>query len=83
MKKEIKFRRTNMTKEDAAAFANAASKFKSEIYLFHMNKKVSAKSLMGVLAVSLSLRREDEIMLIAEGADAEKAVSDLAKFFAG
>jgi phosphotransferase system HPr (HPr) family protein len=81
MKKELVFKKSNMNKNDAVAFANAASKFKSEIYLLHMNKKVNAKSLMGVLAVSLSLRTGDGIMLTAEGADAAKAVNDLSEFF--
>ncbi|MDR3264280.1 MAG: HPr family phosphocarrier protein [Clostridiales bacterium] len=81
MKKELKFNKVNFTKDDAASFTNAASKFKSEIQLYHNNKKVNAKSLMGVLAVSLSLRRGDEIMLTAAGADEAKAISDLTKFF--
>ncbi|MDR2091141.1 MAG: HPr family phosphocarrier protein [Clostridiales bacterium] len=81
MKKELKFKKQGMTKNDAAAFSSAAAKFKSEIYLIHMNKKVNAKSLMGVLAVSLSLRPGDDIMLSAEGGDAEKAVAALTGFF--
>jgi phosphotransferase system HPr (HPr) family protein len=81
MKKEMIFKKPKMTKDDAVAFSNAASKFKSEIYLLHMNKKVNAKSLMGVLAVSLSLRTGDGIMLTADGGDAGKAMSDLSEFF--
>jgi phosphotransferase system HPr (HPr) family protein len=81
MKKELVFKKSKMTKDDAAAFSNAASKFKSEIYLLHMNKKVNAKSLMGVLAVSLSLRTGDGIMLTADGGDAGKAIGELSGFF--
>jgi phosphocarrier protein len=81
VKKEMIFNKSNLTKDQAAAFTNAAARFKSDISLYHNNKKVNAKSLMGVLAVSLSLRRGDEIMLTADGGDAAKALSELGAFF--
>ncbi|MDR1906510.1 MAG: HPr family phosphocarrier protein [Clostridiales bacterium] len=81
MKKELIFKKSKFTKEEAVAFTNAASGFKSDILLYHNNKKVNAKSLMGVLAVSLSLVKEDAVMLTAEGADESAALTALCKFF--
>jgi phosphotransferase system HPr (HPr) family protein len=82
VKKELKFKKASLSKNDAAAITNAASKFKCDIQLYHNNKKVNAKSLMGVLAISLSLRCGDELMITAEGADEAKAIAELAEFFA-
>ena len=79
MRKEIRFKKDGFSKNDAAGFADAASKFKSDIQLFYNNKKVNAKSLLGLIAVSSSLKKDDEILLIADGPDDSKALSELSK----
>lgn len=54
-----------------------ADKFKSNIYFQKDDKKVNAKSIIGVL--SLEAIKEDKILIIAEGEDEKEAVSALAQ----
>lgn len=59
----------------AALFVQTAGKFLSEITVEKENKKVNAKSIMGVMALGVSY--DDEIILTAKGEDEEAAVKVL------
>lgn len=61
--------------EDAAVIAQSAGKFSAEAYLVKGNKKVNAKSIMGV--ISLSLKHNDEVYIITSGEDEEAAAMRL------
>ncbi|BED91646.1 MAG: HPr family phosphocarrier protein [Candidatus Improbicoccus pseudotrichonymphae] len=56
-------------------FIQKANEFKSVIWIEYENKRVNAKSLLGVL--SLSVPQGKEVKLIAEGEDEKKAIDGL------
>lgn len=59
----------------ATFFIQKANEFKSNIWLEREDKKVNAKSLLGVL--SLGISRGMSINVVAEGMDEEEAVNVL------
>lgn len=59
----------------AAYFVQEANRFDSHIFLEKDNKKVNAKSIMGLM--SLALTKGVEIKLIIEGEDEEEAMKHL------
>lgn len=61
----------------AALFVQVASKFNSRIWVEVNSKKVNAKSIMGI--ISLSIGQDDEITVTAEGNDQEEAIEALTK----
>lgn len=61
----------------AALFVQVATKFSSRIWIEKGSKKVNAKSIMGVM--SLSVAKGNEIMLIADGKDEADAIEALGK----
>jgi catabolite repression HPr-like protein len=67
---------TGLHARPAALFVQEASKFQSTIHVVKGDKKVNAKSIMGVM--SLAVSKGTEITIIAEGKDAEQAVEALA-----
>lgn len=68
MLKEKSISRKNGIKaEDSAVIAQVASKYKSDVYIIKGNKKVNAKSLMGLL--SLNMKFGESVYVAAEGND--------------
>lgn len=68
--------RTDGLKSRAATeFSQAASSFKSGVWLEKGNRRVNAKSLLGILSLAISCG--DEINILADGEDEEKAVDVL------
>ncbi len=61
----------------ATYFIQKANEFKSSIWIEKDERKVNAKSLLGVL--SLGIMGDTKIRIIASGADEEQAVSELVK----
>ncbi len=61
----------------ATFFIQKANEFKSSIWIEREERKVNAKSLLGVL--SLGIIKGTEIVIGAEGADEEQAVLALEK----
>ncbi len=59
----------------AALFVAAASRFSSQILVEVGNKKINAKSIMGVL--SLGVTAGDDVHIFASGADEQEAVDAL------
>lgn len=74
---EVKLR-TGLHARPAALFVQEANKFNSEIFVEKNEKKVNAKSIMGVM--SLAISTGTEVVISAEGADAELAVRALMEF---
>ena len=64
-----------------ALLVQVASRYDSSIYVECENKKVNAKSIMGMM--TLNLASGEEVTVIAEGSDEESAVADLEKFLQG
>lgn len=59
----------------AALFVQTASKYASHIWVEKDDKKVNAKSIMGIM--SLGVAKGNNVTVLAEGEDAEKAVENL------
>jgi catabolite repression HPr-like protein len=67
--------KTGLQARPAAFFVQEANRFASEIFLEKDEKKVNAKSIMGVM--SLAISSGAQVTIIAEGIDAEEAVKRL------
>lgn len=61
-----------------AVLVQKASQFESRVYIEANDKKINAKSIMGMM--SLGLNQDEEITISAEGMDEEKAVETLAEY---
>ncbi len=61
----------------AAKFVQKASTYASEIHLIHKDKKVSGKSIMGIMMLAAS--KGTNIDIVASGEDEKLAAQDLEK----
>lgn len=61
-----------------ALFVQVASQFQSSIYVAMQNKKVNAKSIMGMM--SLGVLEGENIIITAEGPDEEEAIDKLEQY---
>lgn len=64
-----------------AMLVQIANQYTSEIYLQDAKHRFNAKSIMGVM--TLCTARMEEIDVVAEGDDEEKAVAHIEKFLKG
>jgi catabolite repression HPr-like protein len=69
---------TGLQARQAALFVQEANRYIADVYLEKEDKKVNAKSIMGIM--SLAISRGITITLSADGSDEEEAVDALAKF---
>lgn len=67
---------TGLHARPAAIFVQEANKFASEVFIEFQTKRINAKSIMGIM--SLSLKPNSEILLEAVGTDEEMAIAALA-----
>lgn len=81
MKKEklVKVKnKTGLHARPASQFVQKAGKFNSNINIVYEEREINAKSIMGLL--SLGISQNKEILIKAEGEDAEQAVDSLSEF---
>ena len=64
-----------------ALLVQEASKYESTIYILDKDKKVNAKSIMGMM--SLGLINGEVLSVSAEGADETAAVEGISRFLSG
>lgn len=64
-----------------ALLVQEASKYDSAIYIECEDKKINAKSIMGMMA--LGLQNGEELVVTADGADEDVAVRGIEKFLSG
>ena len=66
----------NMAMEDrpVAHLVQEASQYASQVYIEMEDKKINAKSIMGMM--SLSLQEGEDITVVAEGKDEKEAVAE-------
>ncbi len=69
---------TGLEARPVAILVQVASKFESSIYIECENKKVNAKSIMGMM--SLGLASGEDVIVSANGNDENEAVSDIEKY---
>ncbi len=64
-----------------AVLVQVASKYDSSVYVQAGDKRVNAKSIMGMM--SLGLNNGESIVVTADGPDEQAAVEDIEKFLSG
>ncbi|MDD6492517.1 MAG: HPr family phosphocarrier protein [Firmicutes bacterium] len=64
-----------------ALLVQVASKHESSVYIESNGKKVNAKSIMGMM--SLTLDNGESLKVIADGKDEAAAVQDIEKYLSG
>ncbi len=70
-----------MRSKAAALFVQTASRFEAQLTIEKGNKKVNAKSIMGVL--SLGINQGENMHVIATGEDAKEALQSLTELVEG
>lgn len=70
--------KTGLQARPAALFVQEANRFAADVFVQRGDKKVNAKSIMGIM--SLAIGTGAEITISAEGADAEEAVRRLTDY---
>jgi catabolite repression HPr-like protein len=69
---------TGLQARPAAQFVQEANKFTADVFIEKDEKRVNAKSIMGLM--SLAVGTDEEIKLIADGSDEEAAINVLTEF---
>ena len=69
---------TGLEARPVALFVQVASQYDSSIYVEHDNKKVNAKSIMGMM--TLGLNTGEEVIITANGSDEENAIAGIEKY---
>lgn len=64
-----------------AMFVQIASKYASSVYVELADKKVNAKSIMGMM--SLSLQKGEKLNVVVDGDDESEALCEVEKFLSG
>lgn len=72
---------TGLEARPVAMLVQVASQFDSTVYITSENRKVNAKSIMGMM--SLGLDSGEAVTVIADGTDEEKAIEEIDKFLSG
>lgn len=72
---------TGLEARPVAMLVQVASQFDSSVYIHSDEKKVNAKSIMGMM--SLGLDSGAAVTVIADGSDEEQAVAEIEKFLSG
>lgn len=64
-----------------AVLVQVASQYESDIYVESGDKRVNAKSIMGMM--SLVLQSGEEVVVSADGADEDEALAGIEKYLSG
>lgn len=64
-----------------ALLVQEASKYESKIYLQSGERKVNAKSIMGMMTLGMDI--SDELEVSADGVDEQKALDGIERFLSG
>lgn len=70
-----------MEARPVAMLVQVANRYDSTLYIEADNKRVNLKSIMGVM--SLTLDNGDEVVIAADGSDAEQALTGVSSFLRG
>lgn len=72
---------TGLEARPVAMLVQVASQFESTVYINADDRKVNAKSIMGMM--SLGLASGEQVTVVAEGSDESSAVEEIEKFLSG
>ena len=82
IKKSVRIHLSNgLEARPVALLVQVASQFESTVYLETSDKRVNAKSIMGMM--NLGLDNGDEVSVVCEGVDEESAMTDVERFLLG
>ncbi|WP_202079170.1 HPr family phosphocarrier protein [Caldalkalibacillus salinus] len=70
--------KTGLQARPAALFVQEANRYSADVFVAKDDKKVNAKSIMGIM--SLAIGNGKEVTISADGSDAEQAVEALVQF---
>ncbi len=70
--------KTGLEARPVAVFVQVASRYESSIYVEYANKKVNAKSIMGMM--TLGLASGESVKVIADGPDEEEAIRNIEEY---
>lgn len=74
---EVKLK-SGLQARQAALFVQVANRYKADVYLQKDEKKVNAKSIMGIM--SLAIAKGTTVTLVADGKDESEAIEGLSAF---
>lgn len=78
-KRSIKVRlEDGLDARPVALLVQEASKYESNIYIEVDDKRINAKSIMGMMTLDLPVG--EQVVVTADGVDEEKAVNDIEKY---
>lgn len=72
---------TGLEARPAALLVQVASQYESNIYIECEDKKVNAKSIMGMM--SLGLPEGEEVKILVDGVDEKEAMENIEKYLCG
>lgn len=82
IKKSVRIHLSNgLEARPVALLVQVASQFESTVYLETSDKRVNAKSIMGMM--KLGLDNGEEVSVVCEGVDEESAMTDVERFLLG
>lgn len=82
MKKEVEIQLENgLEARPIALLVQIASKYESSVYLETGDKRVNAKSIMGMMTLILSAG--DKVSIVADGKDEEEAIAGVQAYLSG
>ena len=82
IQKDIKIKLSGgLEARPVAVLVQVASQYDSTVYLQIDNKKVNAKSIMGMM--SLGLNSGEEVTVMVDGADEKEALENIEKYLSG
>ncbi|MCI8946718.1 MAG: HPr family phosphocarrier protein [Lachnospiraceae bacterium] len=82
IKKSVRIHLSNgLEARPVALLVQVASQFESTVYLETSDKRVNAKSIMGMM--NLGLDNGEEVSVVCEGVDEESAMTDVERFLLG
>lgn len=82
LSKEITIRLENgLEARPVALLVQVASQYESSVYLETQNKKVNAKSIMGMMSLGLDIG--EKVTVVVEGADEAAAIEGIEKYLSG
>lgn len=82
IQKDIKIKLSGgLEARPVAVLVQVASQYDSTVYLQIDNKKVNAKSIMGMM--SLGLNTGEDVTVLVDGADEKEALESIEKYLSG
>ena len=73
------------TERAMAELVSLAGEYTSRIHLNCQNKRINAKSIMGMMSLmtDVGYKSEDEILIEADGSDEEEAINTITQYLSG